>query len=202
MPKVSEAYVQERRQRILAAASACFAENGYHDTTMQDIASEAGVSYGVVYRYFDSKESILRAMFERSQQGTGQLIGAARETGVAGALSSLAEWLAAALSAPDAQVWSRVNLEVLVEVLKKPDLLEALKVEPNVWRRELGALFEDARTEGLIDRDIDPVALAVLIISAYEGLRTLRLIDAESFRPEFLLVGLNQVIERLAPKNT
>ena len=43
---------------IIAAASRILAENGYHDLRMADIANEAGVSHGAVYRYFDNKRAV------------------------------------------------------------------------------------------------------------------------------------------------
>ena len=56
MPKVSDAHVEARRQQILEAASACFARQGFHQTSVQDICKEAGLSAGAVYRYFPGKE--------------------------------------------------------------------------------------------------------------------------------------------------
>ena len=61
MPKVTEAHLESRRQQVLDAAFACFARNGFHQTTMQDICREAQLSPGAVYRYFASKEEIIAA---------------------------------------------------------------------------------------------------------------------------------------------
>jgi AcrR family transcriptional regulator len=61
MPKVTEAYLEARRQEILNAALACFTRKGFHQTTMDDICEEAGLSPGAVYRYFGSKEEIIQA---------------------------------------------------------------------------------------------------------------------------------------------
>ena len=59
MPKVTQAHLEARRQQILDAAFGCFARQGFHQTTMQDICREAELSPGAVYRYFDSKEAII-----------------------------------------------------------------------------------------------------------------------------------------------
>ncbi len=61
MAKVSEAHLEARREQILEAAIACFARLGFHKTTMADIAREAGLSAGLAYRYFASKEEIIQA---------------------------------------------------------------------------------------------------------------------------------------------
>jgi AcrR family transcriptional regulator len=49
---------QRTRLRITAAASRILAENGYHNLRMADIANEAGVSHGAVYRYFENKRIV------------------------------------------------------------------------------------------------------------------------------------------------
>lgn len=52
----------DRRAQILRAAMACFAKCGFHQTTMQDISGEAGISVGLIYRYFPSKDAVISAM--------------------------------------------------------------------------------------------------------------------------------------------
>lgn len=52
-----------RRQQILEAAIAVFAERGFHSSRVSDIAQRAGVAYGLVYHYFVNKEEILRTIF-------------------------------------------------------------------------------------------------------------------------------------------
>lgn len=51
-----------RRQQILESAIRCISRQGYHQTTMDNIASEAGLSKGSLYWYFKSKDDILTAM--------------------------------------------------------------------------------------------------------------------------------------------
>lgn len=69
MPKVTEEYTKARKQQVLEAALTCFARNGLHETTMKDISIEAGVSYGVVYHYFPSKEDVFLAAARTSHEG-------------------------------------------------------------------------------------------------------------------------------------
>ena len=53
----------DRRRQILAAAVKVFAEKGFHQARVGDIAEEAGIAYGLVYHYFDSKEELLETIF-------------------------------------------------------------------------------------------------------------------------------------------
>jgi len=61
-PAVSKEDKTQRRYEILSAAKKVFARNGFHATTMGDIAREAGLAYGSVYQYFDSKEDLFHAL--------------------------------------------------------------------------------------------------------------------------------------------
>ncbi|MFC0213066.1 TetR/AcrR family transcriptional regulator [Paenibacillus chartarius] len=58
MPRVTEAYKEERRAAILEGALHCFAEKGYAATTIDDIVRHLGISKGAIYNYFSSKEDI------------------------------------------------------------------------------------------------------------------------------------------------
>ncbi|MFC4372534.1 TetR/AcrR family transcriptional regulator [Nocardia halotolerans] len=66
MPRVTEEHLERRRQQIIDAAQLCFARKGFHETSMQDVFAESGMSAGAVYRYFTSKNDIIAAMVART----------------------------------------------------------------------------------------------------------------------------------------
>jgi AcrR family transcriptional regulator len=53
----------DKRRAILDAAIRVFARQGFHNARVSDIAAEAGVAYGLVYHYFDSKDQMLNELF-------------------------------------------------------------------------------------------------------------------------------------------
>jgi AcrR family transcriptional regulator len=59
-PKV----VEDRREQILDAALRAFAQKGFARTTNKDIAREAGITPGLIYHYFESKDALFRAIIE------------------------------------------------------------------------------------------------------------------------------------------
>jgi AcrR family transcriptional regulator len=59
----------EARERLLAAAEACYAERGPTRTRMSDIANKAGVNRSTVYYYFPNKDAVLVAAFVRALGG-------------------------------------------------------------------------------------------------------------------------------------
>jgi AcrR family transcriptional regulator len=72
MPRTEEASQRirdERREHLLHSAARVFARKGLAATKIADIAADAGVSHGLVYHYFGSKEDVFRAVVERTLQG-------------------------------------------------------------------------------------------------------------------------------------
>lgn len=83
---VSDEDKEERRSEILAAAKKVFARRGYHATTIADIARVARLSYGSIYWYFDSKDSLFHALMEsEAQQLRDHVTDALTNTPTAGA---------------------------------------------------------------------------------------------------------------------
>ena len=59
MPKVIPEYKEAAKDRIIKAAFKIFTRKGYHESTMNDIAKEIGVSKGALYQYFKNKKELL-----------------------------------------------------------------------------------------------------------------------------------------------
>jgi len=72
MRKVDPKKYEEKRTKILNAAMDCFCRNGFRGASISDISAAAGISPGVLYHYFDSKEAIIQAMTEAELKRTEQ----------------------------------------------------------------------------------------------------------------------------------
>jgi AcrR family transcriptional regulator len=69
MPRTSKQYEEIREEKmtlIMDVALLHFANIGYHETTISHIAKHAGISKGLMYNYFDSKEALLKAIIHKS----------------------------------------------------------------------------------------------------------------------------------------
>lgn len=64
-PEQNEKIREQTREQIRKAAFQLFAEEGYSNTSISAVAKKAGVSKGLIYHYFDSKEEILGAIFDQ-----------------------------------------------------------------------------------------------------------------------------------------
>lgn len=70
MPRsTDEQHLLDRRVQFIQAATRCFASKGYHATTVHDIASEADVADGTLYRHFKSKKDLLLSFIEGAAAG-------------------------------------------------------------------------------------------------------------------------------------
>ena len=76
---IPEPAVLDRRTQILDAAVACFAKRGFHQASMHDISAEAGISVGLIYRYFQNKEAVIAAMADRHKKEIHEILERARQ---------------------------------------------------------------------------------------------------------------------------
>jgi len=70
LPKVLPEHKDIVRLKIIEAALKVFSEKGHHDSKMDEIAKEAGLSKPTLYTYVESKEDLLKAISESSQKLT------------------------------------------------------------------------------------------------------------------------------------
>ncbi|MEY2422012.1 MAG: hypothetical protein QOI95_2079 [Acidimicrobiaceae bacterium] len=170
MPKVSDAHQQARRQQILSGAAACFARDGFHRTTMPDIFRETGLSPGAVYRYFNGKEQIVEAIAEERRAGEAFLLDVAFEgqTDLREALSAFLGPLLRWLAAPDEQAYRRVGIQVWAEALRNERILEIVR-RAMTQRAVAVDLMRAAQADGHLSAELDPDALARVIIAMIQG---------------------------------
>lgn len=64
----SRAIVPDKREAILRAAVKVFAQKGYFNSKVSDIAGEAGIADGTVYLYFRSKDEVLHSVFDQAMK--------------------------------------------------------------------------------------------------------------------------------------
>jgi len=68
----------DRPTQILDAAVACFAKRGFHQASMHDISAEAGISVGLIYRYFENKDAVISAMADEHKREIHEVLERAR----------------------------------------------------------------------------------------------------------------------------
>ena len=159
----------DKRRMILDAAVRVFARTGFHTCRVSDIADEAGVAYGLVYHYFDSKEQILDTLFTERWQIMLDAIVAIDER------SDL----------PAREKLHMVASFIIDSYRHEPDLMKVIIVEvtraANSFGREhlakireaydmIGQIVEGAQREGVFKREISSDFAALMFYGAIEQL--------------------------------
>ncbi len=173
MPKVTEAHLEARRRQILDAASACFARQGFHQTTMQDICREADLSPGAVYRYFAGKEEIIAASCEDCQGQNQALIEAVtgQSDDTLEVLDRLTDAGFGQLDEPGAQEHMRMNIQFWAEALRSPEVMEGLgRSGFGTWRNALAGIIQRAQQRGEVNPSLEPESAGRVLLSSWLGL--------------------------------
>ncbi len=197
---------ETRRAQILDAAIECFADKGYHGTSIDDIASRSNLSKGAIYHHFESKREILLAMFE---EWSADLLARWRSIGKkSDPLKALGQSAQEALDlVEDVVPLSRAGLELCSQAVRDDDLRRRIAAVYADSRRYLTGLIEEARQQGLVG-NVKAQPLATALIAMFEGLFLLKAIDPEAIDVEaawregtsVLLRGLTSSITAEVPQ--
>lgn len=167
--KVNQQIRDERRAQILSAATKVFARNGFVGTRIDDIASAAGMSKGLLYHYFGSKESVFNTLISDAEQGTIRLFQQALEMpgGATDRLRRLIEQAIAGL-AEKPQIFMVVLQAFVSDAVPQEasDLVSSFASESGPI---LTRLITDGQKEGTIIQG-DPQELATLLGACLQGL--------------------------------
>jgi TetR/AcrR family fatty acid metabolism transcriptional regulator len=159
---------EEKRRRILEAAVRAFARKGYHACRVGEIASEAGVAYGLVYHYFTSKDEILETIFRDTWTQMLTAIEAVEEEGAAAA-EQLRKVAAIVL-----RTWKRDPdlVRVLVrEVTRSPHIQREVEEIEQAYAA-LQRIVERGQKGGEFRTDVDARLAALIVYGALEELLT------------------------------
>jgi AcrR family transcriptional regulator len=150
-----------RRDRLYDAAVTLFREQGYENTTVDQITRRAGVAKGTFFNYFPTKDAVLRYMGERE---IGRLGAASLTGGSTSAVGNLKRFMAALATGMERDR-ELVKL-IFAKGMAVPDLLcgdaGGFSVQPTT-----GLLIRRAQHLGEINRDLDPDILAGALDALY-----------------------------------
>ncbi|MCW3783653.1 TetR/AcrR family transcriptional regulator [Defluviimonas salinarum] len=157
---------ETQRQEILIAASRVFARKGYEAATMNDIAAEMGVSKGILYYQFKSKQDLIVATRRRETIGAGQR------------LQEICDRPGPVLDRLEAEMRNQIEKsfdETTRHMILTPGTIRLEDVhlakirEPErAYERRLAALIEEGIATGEI-APVDPLALAYTMIRAAQS---------------------------------
>ncbi len=178
-PDVSE----KRKDQILEAALTVFARLGFHESRMDDIASQAGLSKAALYLYYKSKDAIIAALLERffaqEFKRVRGFVEANREESVSEQLLLLTRQLA------DALQWMTQVMPIAFEFYaiagRNREVRQFLKQYFQDYRALLARLIERGIERGEF-REVSAEATAIMLAALFEGLALLFFVEPEAIR--------------------
>jgi AcrR family transcriptional regulator len=201
MTRVTQAQLDARRDRIRDAALRVFARRGVAATRMQEVAAEAGISYGAVYQYFPTKEALLEAVIEHWMAMYRASFARAAES-TDSPLETLRRMIHLYLVGLERDAFREhalVDMEAQLAAARRPATLGA--TYQAMQRAEL-AITEDvvrrAQGAGELDPTVESRALAVLMNAIGRGLFQLMPALKDNIDREALARVTDQFFRRFA----
>jgi AcrR family transcriptional regulator len=197
MRRPSAQLQQDRREEILDAARRCFARTGFHQTSMQQICAEAGMSPGNLYRYFPSKEALIAGITERDRAEVGaQLAGAQAAPDFFATLEALARHHLVERPTEDVGLC----IEMIAESRRNPTIARIMRDFDADVRAHLFALLAAAKDRGDIAADADFEAVVETMILLADGVWWRRAVhddfDPKTSIPIFMSIMRFMLLDR------
>ena len=187
---MSQTVQQSSRQRIIDAAVACFARDGFHGASMQEICAEAGMSPGALYRYFPSKVAIIAAIAEAERvQHAAFFERLAEADDPVEALAGIGiDKLEQMLARPNAALCA----ETMAEAVRNPDIRAMFDRNIREARAAVVAALQRGQARGTVDPALDLETACQLIMAMGDGLAVHQALDptltGTRFRPVLQLL--------------
>ncbi len=183
-----------RRQEILDRAIEVFARRGAERTSLRAIAAEIGVSHSALTHYFPSREELLVEVYREASR---QLDARHPARPDATAVEIMTASATRNREVPGlVQLYSTLVATALED--GHPSATEFATTRFARLREELADGVRRSQAAGRLRQDVDPVAVAALVIAASDGLQTQWLLD-DNAPQEAALHLLERLLEREAP---
>jgi AcrR family transcriptional regulator len=174
MARVSDAHLEARRQSILAAATRLFSQKGIAAATMAEIAAEAGISPGAIYRYFDNKEELARGCMDVSNESVKHAWKDPASTGLP--FEELSRLTFAELNSPECCTDTQLFFERALIAVREGNLEARREFKEEFEKVRAGIVFLMERQFGPAPEGIDLDAIAEAFYGFYWGARVIKFI--------------------------
>jgi len=170
MPKVSKEHQESRRNQIIEAAVKCISRKGFHQTSMEDIVAESGLSHGAIYVYFKSKEEIIKTIADMRHAREKKIISEAFGTGDKKiAMNQLIESFFYSLADKDVRVGRSIGVQLWGEALCNPRVLQIARQGMEKTKDALAEALTAYQKQGMLSPDLSVDAVARAMIAQFHG---------------------------------
>ncbi|MBX8813463.1 TetR/AcrR family transcriptional regulator [Pseudochrobactrum algeriensis] len=172
---------QAKKQMILEAAKACFAEQGFHQTSTAQICAAAGVSTGNLFHYFSSKKAIIAAIVEEDLQQTQIFVAALREQ--ENLVTALDAFFDVVLDVASDPAQASLALEIAAEAGRDAEIGVLYRLSTRVMREELEYLVSLGMENGQFSRQFSAASVVHCLMVMVDGIFSRVSVDLQ-FKPQ------------------
>ena len=188
----------ESRNKILATAQKLFAERGYGECTVSDIAKKAGMSQGNIYWYFPSKEEILKAVLAEGFNTLGSAMAGAAEYPGTGKekLDRFIESFTALMQTKEGEEFITIIMILIAHggTARFSELGLSTHEIGESYHRSRNAILVQCQSEGTIVKGADPDLMSTFFFSFMNGLILMYPEDWRNIRTEELHNALMRLL--------
>ncbi|HEX5040236.1 MAG TPA: TetR/AcrR family transcriptional regulator [Candidatus Limnocylindria bacterium] len=196
MARATASHATEMRRRILEGAHRAMLEGGYRGTTMPEIAAAAGVSVGLLYRYFTSKEQLYLAMCEAVTQA--QLDELAVELSrISDPRERLASAVGLFVDSLEAERWGAIITTGWAEADVNPELRDLLRRRCDQIRAFAAMFLREGVARGEVDPDADVEELSLAVTMLMDGVVAHQAEQGDRFDPALVRRSVNALLDPL-----
>lgn len=172
-----------RQGEILEAAQACFRDRGYHLTTVDDIARQAGLSKGAIYWHFKGKREVFLALLERFintmlERYASSLRGPAVLEGGDSCAADGLRRMADVMGPEESLEWVELSLEFIAHAGRDDDLRAVMVHMYRALRNAVQRQVERGIRDGEF-RPIDPTSVAATAVATLDGLMVQKVVEPD-----------------------
>ncbi|KIL35772.1 hypothetical protein SD71_10170 [Cohnella kolymensis] len=196
-PKVSNAYKEEKRAVILEGALHCFTEKGYQATTIDDIVRHLGMSKGLIYNYFSSKEEMYIQMADTRMNGMVETLTEQFQE-IPSAADKLRHLFAKFYrqSLDELRKWLPFQMEFTIYAGRQPELTNLLSVQMSKALSLIQGIIEEGKRSGEFKPDLDARSAAELFWSVRDGLAVHFMLGGEETEYKSILNDMETMVFR------
>ena len=196
---MSQATARENTfERICRSAVKIFSSKGYHKTTMDDIAAEAGLTKGAIYWHFKNKKELFKFLIDSRYNEFDELISSALSSPFPPPVRILKAFKVGINYFENNRDFCALLKVFHSEgiVITDNEFEEILRSLYSRYRQMVATVLGEGIKEGYFSPDINPTVAGSLILAAFDGLSFQWLIDPVAFSLKETLLIMNRIVER------
>lgn len=185
-----------KRAKLLEAARAVIATEGYAKASMRRVAQQAGYTTGAVTYYFANKEDMVRALIVSRFDKYDAMLDAIRETSDVREL--LSQWFTLTHDAE----FRPIMPELLASVRHEPAVGELIAQRYASFRATYASILEAAQARGVVRDDVPAAVLSDQLSAMGDGWALLSPVEPSRFTPERVSILVDATVALISPPRT